>query len=392
MKIAYFDCFSGISGDMVLGAFIDLGLKLSDLEKELAKLKIPKLKIKAAKVKRGHIRGTKIEIISKKNFRIADLKSAIQIIDKSRIDTRSKTLSKEIFKNLARAEAAVHKQPIAKVHFHQLGELDTIVDIVGCVLALRLLNIEKVYSSILTIGTGTINSHGEIFPLPAPAALELIKKRTLKIDSQITHEVITPTGAAIIATLSQEISPEIDMQVLKTGYGAGTYVRPNSPNLLRIMIAEHICADESDNITILETNIDDTLPLNFEILYERLFEAGALDVYTHPVLMKKMRPGLLLNVQAQDKDIGKISDIIFRETSTIGLRMQRVARRKLMRKILNLKTNYGIIVRVKIAYLRGKIVNISPEYDDCKKIAKKRALPFRNVYDKVKAQALKKFS
>ncbi len=391
MKIAYFDCFSGISGDMVLGAFIDLGLKLSDLKRELSKLKIPKFEIKAKKVKRGHIGGTKVQISSKQNFRIADLKSAIDIIDKSRIDTQSKKLSKEIFTNLAQAEAAVHKQPIAKVHFHQLGELDTIIDIVGCVLALKLLGIEKVYSSSITLGTGTVNSHGEVFPLPAPAALELIKKRTVHINPQITHEVITPTGAAIIATLAQEITASVSMKVLKTGYGAGMHSLPNSPNLLRIMIAVDACGFAQDSITVIETNIDDTLPLNFEILYERLFKAGALDVYTQPVMMKKMRQGVLLNVQAEDRNVQKITDIIFEETSTIGLRLLRVARRKLMRKILNLKTNYGIIVRVKISYLGGKIINIAPEYEDCRKIARKKSLAFKNVYDKIKAEALKKF-
>ncbi|MFH1093052.1 MAG: nickel pincer cofactor biosynthesis protein LarC [Candidatus Omnitrophota bacterium] len=392
MKIAYFDCFSGISGDMVLGAFIDLGLKLSDLKRELLKLKIPKFEIKAEKVKRGHIRGTKVRIISKKNFRVADLKSAINIIDKSSIDFGSKKLAKEIFTNLAKAEAAVHRQPIAKLHFHQLGELDTIIDIVGCVLALKLLGIEKVYSSSLTIGTGAVNSHGEVFPLPAPAALELIKNRTVNIDPQITYEVITPTGAAIIATLAQEINTAVNMKVLKAGYGAGTHTRPNSPNLLRIIIAADVCESDQDSITVIETNIDDSMPHNFEMLYERLFKAGALDVYTHPVMMKKMRSGLLLNVQAEDKDVQKITDIIFKETSTIGLRLQRVTRRKLMRKILNLKTNYGIIVKVKIAYLADKIVNIAPEYEDCKKIAANMALPLKDVYDRVKAQAVKKFA
>ncbi len=392
MKIAYFDCFSGISGDMVLGAFIDSGLKLSDLKRELSKLKIPKFEIKAQKVKRGHIRGTKVQISSKKIFRIAGLKNAIDIIDKSRLDAQSKKLSKEIFTNLAKAEAAVHGQPIKKVHFHQLGELDTIIDIVGCVLALKLMGIEKVYSSSLLIGTGTVNSHGEVFPLPAPAALELIKKRTVNINPQITHELITPTGAAIIATLTQEITPFVNFKILKTGYGAGTHNRQDSANLFRIIIAEDVCGSASDSITVIETNIDDNLPLNFEMLFERLLKAGALDVYTQPVMMKKMRLGVLLNVQSEDKDVQKITDIIFKETSTIGLRFNRVTRRKLIRKILNLKTNYGIIVRVKIAYLGEKIVNIAPEYEDCKKIARIKALPLKSVYDKVKAQALKKFA
>jgi len=388
MKIAYFDCFSGISGDMVLGAFIDLGLKLKDLKRELKKLKIKGFEIKARKVKRGHIQGTKIDITHKKNFRFPTLKAIFDVIDKSSLDRTTKNLSKDVFTNLAKAEAKVHKQPLNSVHFHQLGELDTIIDIVGCVLAIKLLGIEKIYASRLTVGTGTVNFHKTTFPLPAPATMELIKKRTININPQIKHEVITPTGAAILATLTEEINGSLPMQAEKIGYGAGAHEGAGLSNLLRIIIAQAEKSFASDEIIVIETNIDDTLPQNFEILFERLFSAGALDVYTHSVMMKKMRHGILLHVQTEDKNLEKILDVIFRETTALGVRINRVDRRKLRRKILKLRTDYGIIVRVKIATIDGKIVNTAPEYDDCKRIAESKSLPFKIVYDKIKAQAL----
>lgn len=388
MKIAYFDCFSGISGDMVLGAFVDCGLKLSLLKKELLKLKIGNFDIKAKQVKRGHIKGTKIDLLAKKRIRFNDLKSIITVIDKSAIEHTAKQLIKEVFVNLAKAEAKVHKQNMNLVHFHQLGELDTIVDIAGCVLAMKLLGISKIYSSPLTIGTGRVRFKKYSFPLPAPATLELIKGRTLNINSSITHELITPTGAAILSTLTEEITEFLPMRIQKIGYGAGSDNNNDLPSLLRVVIAELAHSYKTDNITVVEANIDDMLPFKFEILFERLFSAGALDVYTTPVMMKKSRLGTLISVQAHDKDLDRILEVIFKEATTLGVRLHRVDRRKLDRKTLNIKTDYGIIVRVKLGFLNSEIVNIAPEYEDCKKIAQKKSLPVKMVYDRIKARAV----
>jgi len=391
MRIAYFECFAGISGDMVLGAFVDSGLKLSALTREIAKLKIGPVKLKARKVKRGHITATKVDICLKKKIRFSNFKELITAIDKSTLDSQIKRSARDILTGLVKAEARVHRQSRAALHFHQLGDPDTLIDIVGCVAALRLLDIDKVYSSGVTFNSAAVFPAKEAFPLPAPAAMELLKGHTITIHPGITHEMVTPTGAAIIAALSQEIVQPFPMRILKIGYGAGTYNKGILPNVLRISIAELPREFCQDQVTVIEANIDDMLALNFEILFERLFAAGALDVYTQPVMMKKSRPATVLHVQADEVNVEKVVRVLFEETTTLGVRLHTVARRKLKRKVLNLKTNYGIIVRVKIAMLGARIVNIAPEYDDCKKIAQRKSLPFKTVYSHIKAQALQRF-
>ncbi|MCP4650945.1 MAG: nickel pincer cofactor biosynthesis protein LarC [PVC group bacterium] len=391
MKIAYLDCFSGISGDMTLGAFIDCGVKVADLKKQLAKLKIKGFDLKVRRVKRGHISGTKVDVMVGNKVRFSNLKRVFSLIDKSSLDKEVKQRAKDVYSNLAKAEAAVHREKIDSVHFHQLGDLDTVIDIVGCVICMKLLGIEKMYASSLTLGSGMVRCGKDIFPLPAPATLQLLKKRSVAMDPGLKHETVTPTGAAIIATLTQEVVGSLPMRVIKTGYGAGTYQDPQMPNLLTVIIADVEKKYVHDTVNVVAVNIDDTLPLNFEILFERLFASGALDVYTVPVMMKKMRPGILLHVLAEDGCLDKVLAHIFEETTTLGVRISKVFRRKIERKVLNLKTDYGIIVGVKIGSLGGQIVNIAPEYEDCKKIALRKKLPFKTVYDRVKAQAVKKF-
>jgi len=391
-KIAYLDCSQGISGDMILGAFVDSGLSVRDLKKELSCLEIGRFDLKAQTVKRGHISGTKIDISAKSKIHFSDLKSILKVIDTSGIDSQSKQIARTVFTNLAQAEAKVHKQDINDVHFHQLGQLDTMVDIVGCALALKLLGIEKMYSSAVMLGEGKVKFEGTELPLPAPATLELLKGRKVTINPLITHEIVTPTGAAIITSLSEEKPGPLSMRVLNVGYGAGTYNNEDSGvNLLRLVIAEPIHDYTTDTINVIETNLDDMLALNFELLFERLFAAGALDVYTVPIMMKKSRPGILLSVQAPDDVLDRILSIIFAETTTLGVRINKIFRRKAKRKILNLETDYGIIVRVKIATVAGKVVNVAPEYEDCKKISQKQKLPFKLVYEQIKAQAYRRF-
>lgn len=393
MKIAYFDCCSGISGDMVLGAFVDLGLSLKDLKQELSKLKIGSFDLKARKVKRGHIKVTKVDVISGSKKRFNDLDSMLKVIDKSKFDVKTKDQIKAILVKLAKAEAKVHKQTLEKVHFHQLGQMDTIIDIAGCVIALKMLEIEKVYASQVISGTGTVKFGKNVFPLPAPAALELLKGRTIAINPDIEHETVTPTGAVLLSSLTHEIAQMPPMCVQKIGYGAGAYESAHLPNALRIVVGtvDRAKIANSDTISVVETNIDDTLGLNFEVLFERLFKAGALDVFTSSIMMKKQRPGILLQVQIAESGLNQVIRLIFEETSTIGVRINKVVRRKLSRKTLKLPTDYGIIVRVKIASSDDGILNIAPEYEDCKSIAMKKSLPFKVVYERVKAQALKRF-
>ena len=393
MKIAYIDCYSGISGDMLLGGLIDCGVKVSELKKELAKLKIKGVDIRIRQVKRGHITGTKVDIVGDHLRHFHNLKEVLNCLNKSKLEISVKKIAVDVFTILAKAEAKVHRQKLDTVHFHQLGSLDTIVDVVGCILAIKMLGVEKVYASAVTLGSGKVQCGKDVFPLPAPATLQLLKDRTVFIDASLRHETVTPTGAALLSALTHELPAHFPLQVKNVGYGAGSYSDDKLANLLTVMVAESEEKYLTDRITVIEANIDDILPLNFEILFERLFGAGALDVYTVPVMMKKMRQGTLLHVQVSDEKfiINSILSVIFTETTTIGVRITSVSRRKLTRKTLKLKTNYGIIVRVKIAQLSGGIVNIAPEYEDCKKIALQKNKSFKLVYDTIKAQAVKEF-
>ncbi len=392
MRIAYFDCCSGISGDMVLGAFIDLGLSVKQLKIELLKLNIGSFDLKVKKVKRGHIKVTKVEVTFGNKKKFNDLESMLKVIEKSKLDVSSKNKIKEILTKLAQAEAKVHKQSLDKVHFHQLGQIDTIIDIAGCVLAIKILEIKKIYCSEVVSGIGTVKFSDHVFPLPAPAALELLKNRKIRIDPEIKHETVTPTGAVLLACLTEPLTAMPSMSVQRVGYGAGTYESELLPNSFRIIVGNVENKNELDTVSVVETNIDDTLGLNFDLLFERLFEAGALDVFTCAVMMKKQRPGILLQIQTEEKNLEQVIKLVFEETSTLGVRINKYVRRKLSRKTLNLRTDYGIIVRVKIASCQDKILNIAPEYEDCKAIAIKKKLPFKIVYERVKAQALKRFS
>ncbi len=394
MKIAYFDCTSGISGDMVLGAMLGCGLRVSELEHELAGLKIGRFSLRPTLVKRGHIKGIKVNIkTSGSHLKVKNPEGISRLLDASRIHPKDRKAAKAVFLKLARAEAAVHRCRLSKVHFHQLGEIDTIIDIVGCVAGLRLLEVEKVFASPVTIGSGTIKSAEEVFPLPAPAALHLLKQRIIRYEPRVEHELVTPTGAAIIAALTEEAGqPPLSFKVEKTGYGAGTHTNPFLSNLLQITIGTGIEKKYLDRIVQIETNIDDMPGSMFEVVLEKLMAAGALDVCMIPIIMKKSRPGVLLQVQAVPESLDRLIDIIFSETTTLGVRVQKLFRRKLTRKILNLKTQYGIIVKVKIGYKEKEAVNLSPEYSDCRRISEKTGIPFKKVYAQVMAEAVEKLN
>jgi uncharacterized protein (TIGR00299 family) protein len=294
MRIAYFDCFSGIAGDMILGALFDAGLKIDDLKKELRKLSLKGYEIKAFKTRKMGIKGTKFEVKVPKEKTHRNLKDIFKIINKSSLDEKIKNDSKKIFKRLAEAEALVHGINIDKIHFHEVGGVDAIIDIVGTVIGLNILKVDKIYSSPLSLGKGFVKfSHGK-FPVPAPATLELCKNIPVRFPD-IGGELVTPTGAAIITTLA-EFSPRLDFKVEKVGYGAGSMDLKEIPNLLRVIIGHKEPSLEQDEIMVLETNIDNTSPEILGYLSERLLEKGALDVFFTPVFMKKGRPGTLLSV------------------------------------------------------------------------------------------------
>lgn len=385
MRTAYFDCFSGISGDMTLGALIDAGLSIKELKSHLSKLPIDNYNITAKKVKKNGIAATKVDVIVKvrqKERRLSDIK---KIINNSKLDKSIKNNSNSIFERLARAEAKVHKTSVSNIHFHEVGAIDAIVDIVGAVIGLHLLGIENICASSINTGTGFIKSAHGILPVPGPATAELLKG--LPVYSTDTKmELTTPTGAAIISTLSKDFGLMPKMDIKSIGYGAGTFNSPDMPNLLRIFIGEMKNPAKEENTILLETNIDDMNPQIYEYVMDKLFALGALDVYLTPIIMKKGRPATMLSVLAKKDDAKKLSDIIFRETTSIGLRVQEIGRSKAEREIKEIKTKYGK-VRVKIAFDGKEILGINPEYEDCKRIAVKKGMPLKKVMEEIKKEA-----
>lgn len=385
MKIAYFDCFSGASGDMILGSLIDAGFNREKLTEELKKLGISNYELDSKKVLRSEITGTKFDVLVKEDKidnehgRKRTLKIISGIINESTLGEDVKRDSIKIFENLAKAEAKVHNTSPEEVHFHEVGAVDSIVDIVGAVIAIYDLKIEKIYFSPIRTGTGFVKcSHGQ-FPIPAPATVELLKGHRV-IGTNIQRELTTPTGAAILTTLgiNVEMCPEISL--LQIGYGAGSYEIPQIPNLLRVMIGETITVSEQDEVWMVETNIDDMPGEHLGYLLEKILDAGALDGYITPVQMKKSRPGTLISIIVNDVNLSKVEQIIFDQSTTFGIRKYKVNRKKLYRKFVDVKTEYGMI-KVKIGTLNGCIKNITPEHEDCRKIADDKGLPLKLVYN-----------
>ena len=386
MKIAYFDCCAGISGDMVLGALIDSGLDVSILRRELAKLPLGDYSISASKDERHHITGTNIKVRFKESGHHRTFKEIKNIINKSRLTTKVKVLSTSIFENLAKAEAKVHGCRVDDVHFHEVGAIDSIVDIVGTAIGIEKLGIGQVYASPLPLGSGWVKtSHGRM-PVPAPATLELLKGVPVA-SSPATSELTTPTGAAIIKTLSLSFGNMPHMEIEGTGYGIGDRSFKEIPNILRLIIGKR--TGNTERLIIVETNMDDMNPQIYEYLMSRLFKNGALDVFLMPIQMKKGRPAILLKVLCPENKKGNIIDTIFEETTTIGVRTYEVERHCLERRIENVSTPYGK-VRVKVAERNGKVLNIQPEYEDCKEIAEKKKLPLKEVMDSAKKTFLSK--
>ena len=380
MKIAYFDCFSGASGNMILGSLIDAGLDVKKLKSELKKLKITGYDLRIRRVKKNGISSTYLDVSVKTRCSASHrgLSDITRLITRSSLSKDVKERSVAIFTRLAKAEAKVHGTGIEKIHFHEVGAVDAIVDIVGAVIALDLLEIEKVYSSPLPLSHGFVDcAHGRL-PVPAPATMELLKGIPV-YETEVLGELVTPTGAAILTRLARfKAAPRI--KVLATGYGAG-YHDYKMPNLLRVLIGEQTPALK-DEVYVLETNIDDLNPQIYEYATERLFAAGALDVSLTNIVMKKSRPAVKLEVIVKEKELAAAKKIIFEETTAIGLRTSKCDREILERQITPVKTRYGTI-RVKTAKASGKIVNIMPEYEDCKKAAIKYKAPLKSIYKEI---------
>lgn len=388
MRVAYFDCFSGISGDMILGALLDAGLELDSLKEALAGLKLSGYEIEARKVKKGGIAGTLVDVRGCEGEVERDLGDVLEIIGKSDLPEDVKGKAKAIFARLAEAEAKVHGLGIEEVHFHEVGGLDAIVDIVGSVVGMRLMGIEEVYSSPLHLGRGFVECAHGILPVPAPATLELVKG-VPTYGRDIEAELVTPTGAAIITTLAKGFSRAPLMEVEATGYGAGHRDLP-IPNLLRVSIGQALEPGEldyeEDMVTIVEANIDNMNPELYEHAMERLFEKGALDVFLTPIQMKKGRPAVKLSAIVREADLSGVLDALFEETTTLGVRLYEARRKKLSRESVLVETRHGK-VGVKVGKLGGVIKTISPEYEDCRRIALQLGIPLKEVYEEAREAA-----
>ena len=381
MKTAYIDCFSGISGDMFLGALIDTGINLEYLKKELKKLNLTGYEISAKKTDKNHITATKLTITVKEHQPHRHLKDINSIIDASTLDEDIKTTSKNIFHKLAKAESKIHNKDINCIHFHEVGALDSILDIVGATIALKKLNITKIYTSPLPLGTGFIKcAHGTI-PLPAPATAELLKGIPV-YQTSTKGELVTPTGAAIITTITNRFTQMPPMKLEQTGYGAGTRDYDH-PNLLRIFIGTEEEQYEQDTATIIETNIDDMNPEHYSHIIEKLLSAGALDAYLTNIHMKNTRPATKLTVIATPQTKNNLTDIIFKETTTFGIRTYPVQRKKLSAEKTIINTKYGPVT-IKTGKSKDRIITISPEYKDCKKLADESNIPLKEIYDLAK--------
>jgi uncharacterized protein (TIGR00299 family) protein len=379
-QIVYFDCFPGVSGDMILGALIDAGLDLHQLEFELRKLNIPGYTLNAEKTTRKGLSGTRFLVHAEEDQTERHLKDIEEILDHSALDDDIKVSGKAIFRELANVEAKIHNSAPEKVHFHEIGGLDSIIDIIGSLLGLKLLGIETVYASRIPVGTGFVECDHGTLPLPAPASLELLKGIPIYASS-MEKEIVAPTGIAILKNVAKSFGVIPEMRIQRIGYGAGSR-EMKIPNLLRVWIgdSEKNQEYEEDEVILIETNIDDMNPEYFGYTSEKLFERGALDVFMTPIFMKKNRPGTLLSVLISPDTLDEMLSTIFAETTSLGIRIHRLEREKLPREIITVDTPFGC-VRVKVSRVGHEIKNISPEYEDCKEIAAKQGIPLRKVYE-----------
>ncbi len=382
MKIAYFDTIAGVSGDMTLGAFISAGMPLDSLKAEIAKLNLDGVELEAKHIQHNGITAVKVDVvISSKQTHHRHLKDINYIIDRSSLNFQVKDNAKKIFMEVAKAEAKVHNSTIEKIHFHEVGALDSIVDITGAAICCDYFGIEKVFSSPVKLGSGGfINTeHGKL-PLPGPAAVEILKDYPT-ILTDIPYELTTPTGAAIIKAMSDGILSAESIKVNSVGYGAGTKDMSPLPNLLRIMIGELAAEYQEEELVIVETNIDNMNPEIYPFVIERLLAAGAHDAYMVPLIMKKGRPGILLSAMTSRAKLERVTGVFFSETTTLGVRIQPVGRKKIERELREINTEFGRI-KVKAVTYDGR-TRLAPEYEECKRIAVERNIPLLDVYKRL---------
>lgn len=391
LRVAHFDCFSGISGDMVLGATIDAGVDPNAIRTMLDSLGLP-ITLEVETVKRCGFRATKATIQAPDQEDYRFLPDIEAIIDRGALTEKQRELARAIFRKLAHAEAVAHGMPLEKVHFHEVGALDSIADILGSAVALDLLGVERFTSSPVPTGQGTVRAAHGLMPIPTPGTAELLRGVPLA-PSNMKFELTTPTGAAILTTVASEYLATPAMTVDKIGHGAGTKDFDDQPNILRLMVGTiaqtqalpraSLEASECDRVVVLETNLDDITPEIVGYCFEQLFAAGALDVFAIPIQMKKQRPGVLLSVIAEPAVADRLEAILFRETATFGIRRHEAVRHKLQRESVTVKTPWGP-VKAKRGWRQDGFEVLTPEYDDCARVAREHGMPLRVVYAAVR--------
>ncbi|OGU45769.1 MAG: TIGR00299 family protein [Ignavibacteria bacterium RIFCSPLOWO2_02_FULL_55_14] len=380
MKIAYFDTFSGISGDMTLGACVSAGVLVDDLRREMTKLDLAGYEIEARHLVRNGMTAVKIDVvISDQPHYHRHLQDILDLIEASGLTARVKKDAQKIFHEIGVAEAKVHNTTLDKVHFHEVGAIDSLVDIVGAAICLEKLGVGAVYSSPVRLGSGgTVKTQHGVMPIPTPATVEILKGYPMVL-TEIPEELTTPTGAGFIKALSSGVLSLERLRIEAIGYGAGTKEIPQIPNLLRVMVGELEPGYDHDELVTVETNIDDMNPEIFPFVIERLLSSGAHDAFLIPVLMKKGRPGTLLSVLTDRKNLESVLSIVFRETTTLGVRITPTERRKVKRDVRTVETSFGP-TRVKVIVFDGT-ERIAPEFEECKRIALERNLPLKDVYN-----------
>jgi uncharacterized protein (TIGR00299 family) protein len=383
MKIAYFDCFSGISGDMALGALLDLGFPESSLREGLAGLPVEGYGIEVSRAKRQDLEGTSVRVLvdggKQPHRHYAQIR---KMLSDCSLPERARDLAAEIFERIAQAEAQVHGTTLEKVHFHEVGAVDSLVDVVGVALGIDGLGIQKCYVSPLPLGGGFVRCAHGVLPVPAPATVEILKGMRVK-EHPVEAELVTPTGAAIAAVLAGPGHPSMPpLHIQEVGYGVGDR-EFDHPNLLRVFLGEIEEGYEVDDVEVIECQIDDLQPELYPYLMERLLQSGAIDVYFIPVQMKKGRSGFLVHVLVEPSDRLRISEVLFQETTTLGVRLSRRDRIKLSRRSCEVETALGWIPAKMVEGPALGGVEVRPEYEVCKRVAEEKGLPLRKVYEEV---------
>jgi uncharacterized protein (TIGR00299 family) protein len=388
MRIAYFDCFSGISGDMALAALLACGADEADFRQRLARLGLGGYEIHVQQVKREGIDAVDVDVrlTGKDQGHGRHLSDIVNMIEAAPLSVRVKRDSQAVFTRLADAESAVHGAGREEIHFHEVGAIDSIVDIVGTCILLDMLDVDVVVASSLPWSTGTIRCEHGVMPVPAPATLRLLEGFPMR-ETSIVGEMITPTGASILAALSDPAwaGRPPRMRLIASGFGAGKkQFEPDMPNLLRVILGESEDASEIDatpqTIDVIETNLDDASPELYDVLMQRAFDLGAVDVFIVPAQMKKNRPGSLVTILCPPDRVESIARLLFTETGTFGVRVRRQQRITLDRRFEKVDTQYGPIT-IKIGSLAGEILAVSPEYEDCRTAALAHDVPLARVYD-----------